>query len=54
MYPKSQKKPKKKGKSDYSTLTDEELNIQLQHAIENENYEEASVIKKELDGRKKS
>lgn len=53
MYPKSQKNQKER-KSDYSTLTDEELNIQLQHAIENENYEEASVIKKELDGRKKS
>ncbi|CAG0997292.1 MAG: bifunctional nuclease family protein [Bacteroidetes bacterium] len=52
--PEKPKKTKKKGKSDYSTLTDEELNIQLQHAIENENYEEASVIKKELDGRKKS
>ncbi|MCL4817281.1 MAG: bifunctional nuclease family protein [Flavobacteriales bacterium] len=52
--PEKPKKTKKKGKSDYSTLSDEELNIQLQHAIENENYEEASVIKKELDGRKKS
>ena len=48
------KKVKKKGKPDYTKFTDEELHKQLQHAIENENYEEASVIKKELDVRKKS
>lgn len=52
--PEKSQKTKKKGKLDYSTLTDEELNIRLQHAIESENYEEASIIKKELDGRKKS
>jgi bifunctional DNase/RNase len=52
--PEKTKKTKKKGKPDYTTLSEEELNTQLQHAIENEHYEEASVIKKELDSRKKS
>ena len=35
----------------YSDLTNEELNIRLQGAIENENYEEASKIKEEIDKR---
>ncbi len=35
----------------YSDLTQEELNNRLQDAIENENYEEASKIKEELDKR---
>lgn len=35
----------------YSDLTVEELNNRLQDAIENENYEEASKIKEELDKR---
>ncbi len=52
--PEKAKKTKKKGKPDYATLTEDELNSQLQHAIENEHYEEASIIKKELDSRKKS
>ena len=35
----------------YSDLTQDELNNRLQDAIENENYEEASKIKEELDKR---
>ncbi len=35
----------------YADLTVEELNNRLQDAIENENYEEASKIKEELDKR---
>lgn len=35
----------------YGDLTQEELNNRLQDAIENENYEEASKIKEELDKR---
>ena len=35
----------------YADLTQEELNNRLQDAIENENYEEASKIKEELDKR---
>lgn len=35
----------------YADLTQEELNNRLQNAIENENYEEASKIKEELDKR---
>ncbi len=37
---------------DYSKLSIEELNILLQKAIEAENFEEAAIIKKEIDNRK--
>lgn len=46
------KEPPSEPKSlSYSDLTQEELNNRLQDAIENENYEEASKIKEELDKR---
>lgn len=45
---------KKSAKPDYKSMNEQELQASLQHAIETENYEEASIIKQELDARGKS
>lgn len=46
-------KPKSADKTDYSSLSTDELKKLLNEAISNENYEKASALKSELDRRNK-
>lgn len=48
----SETKEEKEKPIDHSKLSLEELNVLLQKAIESENFEEAAIIKKEIDRRK--
>lgn len=51
--PENIEKPKSADKTDYSSLSKDELKKMLDDAISNENYEKASAIKAEIDRRNK-
>ncbi|MGC9341276.1 MAG: bifunctional nuclease family protein, partial [Bacteroidales bacterium] len=51
--PETFQKPKSADKTDYSSLSMEELKKLLNDAISNENYEKASALKSEIDRRNK-